>query len=100
RRTYQIFAAYWPYAPDETKDIRDPFNACTKYVVTAGDAPLAWEKSVRVSGMDALRAIKQEDGRDLIIQGSSTLYPQLLEAGLLDRVTVMTFPVLLGGGKR
>src|SRR5947208_1687156 len=61
RRTYQIFAAYWPYAPDETKDIRDPFNACTKYVVTAGDAPLAWEKSVRVSGMDALRAIKQED---------------------------------------
>ena len=40
RRTYDIFAAYWPYAPDEMADIRDPFNSCTKYVVTHGDEPL------------------------------------------------------------
>jgi dihydrofolate reductase len=100
RRTYDIFAAYWPYAGDEMADIRDPFNACTKYVVTHGDRPLAWENSVRVDGPEGLRAIKQGDGPDLVIQGSSTLYPQLLEAGLLDELTLMISPLVLGQGKR
>jgi dihydrofolate reductase len=100
RRTYDIFAAYWPYAGDEMADIRDPFNACTKYVVTHGDRPLAWENSVRVDGPEGLRAIKQGDGPDLVIQGSSTLYPQLLEAGLIDELTLMISPLVLGQGKR
>lgn len=100
RRTYDIFAAYWPYAGDEMAGIRDPFNACTKYVVTHGSQPLAWENSERIDAIDALRAIKQGDGPDLVIQGSSTLYPQLLEAGLLDEVTLMISPVVLGQGKR
>lgn len=100
RRTYEIFAAYWPYASDQMADIRDPFNACTKYVVTHRDEPLAWENSARVSTIEALREIKQGDGPDLIIQGSSTLYPQLLEAGLLDELTLMTVPIVLGEGKR
>lgn len=100
RRTYDIFAGYWPYAPDEMADIRDPFNARTKYVVTHGDRPLAWENSERVGAIDALRAIKQGDGPDLVIQGSSTLYPQLLEAGLLDELTLMISPLVLGQGKR
>lgn len=100
RRTYDIFAAYWPYAPDEMADIRDPFNACIKYVVTHGDQPLVWENTERVDAIEALRAIKQGDGPDLVIQGSSTLYPQLLEAGLLDELTLMISPVVLGQGKR
>jgi dihydrofolate reductase len=100
RRTYDIFSSYWPDAPDETKGIRDPFNRCTKYVVTRGAQALDWENSVRVGDLDALAQIKQEDGPDLVIQGSSTLYPQLLTAGLIDRLTLMTFPVLLGTGKR
>ena len=100
RRTYDIFAAFWPDAADDQKDIRDPFNACTKYVLTGGDQPLTWENSERVGAIDDLRAIKAGDGPDLVIQGSSTLYPQLLAAGLLDRLTLMTFPVVLGGGKR
>ena len=99
RRTYDIFAAYWPYAPDAMAAIRDPFNACTKYVVTHGDQPLAWANSERVA-IEALRAIKQSEGPDLVIQGSSTLYPQLLEAGLLDELTLMISPVVLGQGKR
>jgi dihydrofolate reductase len=99
RRTYDIFAAYWPYAPDEMAAIRDPFNDCTKYVVTHGDQPLGWENSERVD-FSALRQIKQDDGPDLVIQGSSTLYPQLLEAGLLDELTLMIAPVVLGEGKR
>jgi len=99
RRTYEIFAAYWPYASDEMADIRDPFNACTKYVLTHRDEPLAWENSEKVS-LESLRKIKQGDGPDLVIQGSSTLYPQLLEAGLLDELTLMTVPIVLGTGKR
>ena len=100
RRTYEIFAAYWPYAPDEMAQIRDPFDACTKYVVTHRDQPLEWRNSVRVQGLEALRAIKQGEGPDLVIQGSSMLYPQLLEAGLLDELTLMISPVVLGQGKR
>jgi dihydrofolate reductase len=100
RRTYEIFAAYWPYAPDEMAEIRDPFNACTKYVVTHRDQPLEWENSKRVDAIEGLRAIKQGDGPDLVIQGSSTLYPQLIEAGLLDELTLMISPIVLGEGKR
>ena len=100
RRTYEIFAAYWPYASDSMASIRDPFNACTKYVVTHRDQPLVWENSERVGSPEGLRDIKQGDGPDLVIQGSSTLYPQLLEAGLLDELTLMISPVVLGQGKR
>ena len=56
RRTYDIFAAYWPYAPDEMAQIRDPFNARTKYVVTHRDAPLEWENSRKVSIEDLAAA--------------------------------------------
>src|SRR4051794_20938513 len=100
RRTYEIFAGYWPYASDQMADIRDPFNACTKYVVTHRDEPLQWQNSKRVSAIEALREIKQGEGPDLVIQGSSTLYPQLLEAGLLDELTLMIVPIVLGDGKR
>ena len=100
RRTYDIFAAYWPYAPDEMAGIRDPFDACTKYVVTHRDAPLEWHNSERVSEIEALRDIKEADGPDLVIQGSSTLYPQLLAADLLDELILMISPIVLGQGKR
>lgn len=100
RRTYDIFAAYWPYAPDETRDIRDPFSACTKFVMTRGDRDLPWGPTVRVGGIDALAELKRGDGPDLVIQGSSTLYPALLAAGLIDELTLMIAPVLLGSGKK
>ena len=99
RRTYEIFAGYWPYAPDEMADIRDPFNACTKYVFTHREEPLEWQNSQRVD-IETLRELKQGEGPDLIIQGSSTLYPQLLESGLLDELTLMISPVVLGQGKK
>ena len=100
RRTYDIFAGYWPYAPDEMAGIRDPFDACTKYVVTHRDEPLEWQGSERVAEIEALRAIKQASGPDLVIQGSSTLYPQLLAADLLDELILMISPLVLGEGKR
>ncbi|WP_265587241.1 dihydrofolate reductase family protein [Sphingomicrobium arenosum] len=100
RRTYDIFASYWPYVGDEQAAIRDPFNACTKYVLTRGGADLDWVNSAPLADMAAVRALKASDGPDLVIQGSTTLYPQLLAEGLLDRLTLMIFPVVLGSGKR
>jgi dihydrofolate reductase len=100
KRTYDIFAAYWPYNQDEP--IGEKFQRIHKYVLTHSDKPLRWAGSHRLSG-DTARAVaelKQTEGRDLLIQGSSTLYPPLLAERLIDRLVLMTFPVVLGQGKR
>ena len=100
RRTYDIFAAYWPYAQGDNKPMGAMFDRVGKYVLSHDDQPLEWQNSTRLSSLDELAELKRGDGPDLVIQGSTTLYPQLLAAGLLDRLTVMTFPVVLGTGKR
>ena len=100
RRTYDIFAAYWPYAEGENAPMGEAFTAAAKYVLTRGHADLPWANSHRLGDIGAVAALKQTDGPDLIIQGSSTLYPALLAAGLLDRLQLMTFPIVLGRGKR
>lgn len=100
RRTYDIFAAYWPYATGENAAMGEAFTAANKYVLTRRDQPLDWANSHRLSGIDEVAALKAGDGPDLIVQGSSTLYPALLAAGLIDRLTLMMFPVMLGRGKR
>jgi dihydrofolate reductase len=76
------------------------FDRCNKYVLTRGGEPLDWINSHRLSGVQDVAELKQTQGPDLLIQGSSTLYPQLLAAGLIDRLFLMTFPVVLGQGKR
>ena len=99
KRTYDIFAAYWPY--NQEIPIGATFQRINKYVLTHSDEPLTWENSRRLSGdtAAAVGELKGSEGRDLLIQGSSTLYPPLLSAGLIDRLLVMTFPVLLSRGK-
>lgn len=100
RRTYDIFAAYWPYAEGDEKPMGEAFDRANKYVLTRGNQPLEWQNSHRLSGVEDVTALKEEDGADLIIQGSSTIYPALLAAGLIDTLITMTYPVLLGSGKR
>lgn len=100
RRTYDIFAAHWPYAEGEDAEMGRALTAADKYVVTSGDLTSDWANSHRLDGIDAVAALKATDGPDLLIQGSSTLYPQLIARGLIDRLAVMTFPVLVGEGKR
>ncbi|MCL6683637.1 dihydrofolate reductase family protein [Sphingomonas alba] len=100
KRTYDIFAAYWPHNTDNP--IGATFQRINKYVLTHRQEPLSWENSEKIEGgstADAVSKLKQTEGRDLLIQGSSTLYPQLLSAELIDRLVLMTFPVLLGKGK-
>jgi len=99
RKTWEIFAAHWPFT-EEHSEIADAFRRNRKYVLTRSNMPLEWQGSERVPDMDALAAIKAGDGPDMVIQGSSTLYPQLLERGLIDRLILMTAPVVLGRGKR
>jgi dihydrofolate reductase len=100
RRTYDIFAAYWPDNRDNP--IGEKFQRINKYVMTHSDRPLDWDNSHKLSGETAaaVRDLKQGEGRDLLIQGSSSLYPALLSAQLIDRLILMIFPVVLGEGKR
>jgi dihydrofolate reductase len=119
RRTYDIFAAYWPYVGGDTSDMGETFETlgkedgeaeaiamgeaftrANKYVLTRGNPDLGWSNSHALRSIDDLRAVKEGDGRDMIIQGSGTIYGPLLAEGLIDELTVMTFPVVLGGGKR
>ncbi len=100
RRTYDIFAAYWPYAEGENRTLGERFDRAAKYVVTRSGRALPWRNSHRVADLEALAEVKSGEGPPLIIQGSGTLYPQLLAAGLIDRLTLMTFPLTLGSGKR
>ena len=100
KRTYDIFSAYWPYNQDNP--IGEKFQRINKYVLTHSNEPLTWENSHKLSGdtADAVAELKRTEGRDLLIQGSSTLYVPLLAAGLIDRLVLITFPVVLGRGKR
>ena len=99
KRTYDIFSAYWPNNRDNP--IGEKFQRINKYVLTHSDEPLTWDNSHKLSGdtAEAVAELKRSDGRDLLIQGSSTLYAPLLAAGLIDRLVVMVFPVVLGEGK-
>ena len=100
KRTYDIFAAYWPDNLDNP--IGEKFQRINKYVLTHSNQSLDWENSHKLSGdtAEAVRTLKQTEGRDLLIQGSSTLYSPLLTARLIDRLILMRFPIVLGRGKR
>ena len=100
RRTYDIFAAYWPFVAGEMASMGEALTAADKFVVTHGDHPLDWANSRRLDGVGAIQTLKESNGPDLLIQGSSTLYPPLLAAGLIDELVLMTFPIVLGTGKR
>jgi dihydrofolate reductase len=99
RRTWEIFAAHWPYTEEEPAAL---FNSITKYVATSSDAPLAWANSVKLAGdvPAAVARLKEGDGPDLLTQGSSVLVRSLLAAGLVDELSLLVFPVILGRGKR
>lgn len=102
RKTYDIFAAYWPYVGDPNGPIAGPFNRVTKYVASRSEPKLHWQNS-RLLGKDvvaALKTLKSEDGPDLLVQGSSNLLQTLWKNRLVDEFSVLTFPLVLGRGKR
>jgi dihydrofolate reductase len=104
RRTYEIFAAYWPNAPEEDQVIAEPLNTKPKYVAsTTLSEPLDWQNSTVLQGdvAEAVPALKQEhDGGDLHVVGSSELVRELIAKDLVDELRVMIDPLVVGGGKR
>jgi dihydrofolate reductase len=103
RRTYEIFAAYWPNAPEDEQVIAEPLNTKPKYVAstTLGE-PLGWQNATLLRGdlADAVAALKQGDGDDIHVIGSTQLVQTLTEHDLVDEFRIMIDPLLLGGGRR
>jgi dihydrofolate reductase len=103
RRTYEIFAAHWPNASEEEQVLAEPLNTKPKYVASRMLAePLAWQNSTVLQDDvgEAVAALKQEDGQDLHVIGSSELVQTLVAHDLVDEFQVMIDPVVVGGGKR
>jgi dihydrofolate reductase len=99
RKTYEIFAAHWPFVEDP---MAHTLNAATKYVVTSSTEPLTWTNSVGLGDNVAaeIARLKQEDGPNLLTQGSSVLLQTLLAHDLIDEFRLLVFPLVLGSGKR
>jgi dihydrofolate reductase len=103
RRTYEILAAYWPNASEEEQVVAQPLNTRPKYVASGTlTEPLAWQNSTVLQGdvAEAVAALKQEDGGDLLVIGSSELVQTLNEHDLVDEFHLMIDPLVVGGGKR
>jgi len=103
RRTYEIFAGFWPNAPEEEQVVAEPLNSKPKYVVSTTLAgPLEWENSTLLEGemADAVAALKHEDGGDLHVLGRADLVRTLIAHGLVDELRLMIDPVMVGGAKR
>lgn len=101
RKTYEIFAAYWPHVGDDNPETR-MMNAARKYVATNSLTNLDWENSVSVSGdvPSEVARLKAEDGPLIQIHGSGALIRSLLAAELIDELRLWTFPVIAGAGQR
>jgi len=102
RKTYDIFAAFWPKQDSATNPIASSFSKATKYVVSNSPLKLDWEKSVLIDGdvVAKLKELKQQDGPMLQVQGSGNLVQALLKNDLVDELWLKIFPVTLGSGKR
>jgi dihydrofolate reductase len=101
RRTYDVFAAYWPGQPDD-HPIARTFNSARKHVATRTLKSLQWNNS-SILGVDivaAVGALKLQPGPDLQIIGSGNMIQTLQRASIIDEYNVWTFPVVLGCGKR
>jgi dihydrofolate reductase len=98
RKTFEIFAAYWPHHEDEGAGI----NKATKYVASNTLKRHEWNKSVFLSGdvVKEIKKLKQQDGPELQVHGSSNFIQTLLQNELVDEFWLKIFPVTLGAGKR
>jgi dihydrofolate reductase len=101
RRTYDIFAAYWPTTKTDLT-IAEKFNDTRKYVVSHKSFEPSWHNSRCISGdvVIGIKKLKEERGPDLWVHGSANLIQTLLQHHLIDRAHIWIFPLTVGGGKR
>jgi len=103
RKTYEIFAAYWPYyeETDPHGGIAGLFRKIRKYVVSrSGDVDTSWKETVLLRDIADVKRLREEDGPNLVTQGSTELVHALFAADLVDAISTFTVPVVLGGGKK
>ena len=102
RVTYEALAAYWPYQNSADQPYADYLNNTPKYVVsTTLEVPLEWQNSTLIKGnvAEEITELKQRPGKDITILGSGTLVQSLLRDGLLNELTLVVHPVVVGSGK-
>jgi len=99
RRTYEIFAAHWPYSTDPAAE---QLNSATKYVASKTLDSVDWSNSILLEGdaAEEVAKLKQQNGPEIQVHGSSDLIQTLLEHDLVDELRLLIFPVVLGSGKR
>src|SRR5439155_285729 len=104
RKTYEIFAGYWPYQVWEDAPnggLPKLFKEIKKYVVSrSAGVDTSWQGSVLLHDIADVKRLRDEDGPNLLTLGSTELVHALLADDLVDAMTVFTFPVVLGGGKK
>src|SRR5438445_9570836 len=103
RKTYEIFAGYWPYHDENAPHggIAKLFKDIKKYVVSrSGEVDTSWQGSVLLRDIADVKRLKQEGGPNLVTQGSTALVHALLANDLVDAMSIFTVPVVLGGGKK
>ena len=100
RRTYDLWSGFWPSAP--SSPMAERLNRATKYVATRRPESLGWgpAESLGPDLIEGVRRVKAEKGPALILTGSSTLTSMLLAHGLADELVLISYPLLLGTGKR
>jgi len=102
RKTYEIFAAHWPNVDPEEDPGADIYNKAKKYVISQTLKEVTWQNSELISGDIEKRLIdlKEQDGPDLVVTGSSKLIQTLLKLDLIDEFKLKIYPVVVGHGKR
>jgi dihydrofolate reductase len=103
RKTYEIFAAYWPYYDEGAPHggIATLFKSITKYVVSrSGNVDTDWQGSVLLRDIAEVKRLREQDGPNLVTQGSTELVHRLLADDLVDAISIFTIPIVLGGGKK
>jgi dihydrofolate reductase len=103
RVTYEEFAAFWPFQDRTEQPYTDHLNNTPKYVVSRTlDEPLEWQNSLLVKGdvAEEVSRLKEQPGKDIGIVGSGALVRWLLRENLLDELSLMVHPIVLGRGER
>jgi dihydrofolate reductase len=100
RRTFEIFSAYWPYQGNHP--IAEKFNSIRKYVVATTPVDISWQHSILIEGdvVSELKKLKEQDGPDLLVHGSSRLIQTLLANRLADELHTWIYPITFGKGKK